>query len=83
MYLGSHKAECSALAYCPLDRIVVTVGWDRALHVYDELEDNPQDSLVRFTEHAHDGDILHVCLSRDEGLICTSDRNREDQALGL
>jgi WD40 repeat protein len=75
MYLGSHKAECSALAYCPLDRIVVTAGWDRALHVYDELEDDPQDSLVRFTEHAHDGDILHLCLSRDEGLICTSDRN--------
>ena len=41
----------------------------------DELEDNPQDSLVRYTSHAHDGDIQKVCLSRDEGLICTSDRN--------
>ncbi len=75
MYLGKHGAECSAVAYCPLDRIVVSVGWDRALHVYDELEDNPQDSLVRYTSHAHDCDIQKVCLSRDEGLICTSDRN--------
>ena len=37
--------------------------------------DNPQDSLVRYTSHAHDCDIQKVCLSRDEGLICTSDRN--------
>ena len=73
MYLGTHKAEVSSMAYCPFDRIVVSVGWDKALHVYDELEANPQDSLLRCTTNCHATDVQHVCFSRDEGLICTGD----------
>ena len=114
MHLGKHRAEVSAMCYCRFDRVVVTVGWDRALHVpadragtfsperrseplpaptrdtkislrnnvqsharaakntkkriaqvYDELEDNPDDALLRATANAHDADVMCVARCRD------------------
>ena len=73
MSLGQHRAEVAGLVYAPQDRVVVTVGWDRCLHVYDELEENPDDALLRAVANAHAADITGVALSRDTGLIATCD----------
>ncbi|KAH8098431.1 malate dehydrogenase [Aureococcus anophagefferens] len=73
MSLGRHRAEVAGLVYAPQDRVVVTVGWDRCLHVYDEREENPDDALLRAVANAHAADITGVALSRDTGLIATCD----------
>ncbi|KAH8064699.1 malate dehydrogenase [Aureococcus anophagefferens] len=73
MSLGQHRAEVAGLVYAPQDRVVVTVGWDRCLHVYDEREENPDDALLRAVANAHAADITGVALSRDAGLIATCD----------
>ena len=55
------------VATAPQDRLVVTVSWDRCIHVYSaELE------LMRKVIAAHDGDIVGLAVSRSLSLIATS-----------
>ncbi|KAJ8612508.1 hypothetical protein CTAYLR_003695 [Chrysophaeum taylorii] len=71
--LEPHQAEVGALVYSPEDRIIITVSWDRAVHVYDERETkNARDALLRRLDNAHDVDIVAVSFSRDLGLIATA-----------
>ena len=67
-----HQAEIGALQYSPEDRVVVTASWDRAIHVYDESENNPRDALLRRVENAHESDIVGLDVSRDLGLVATA-----------
>lgn len=67
-----HQAEIGALVYSPLDRLVITCGWDRAIHIYDELQTQSTDALLRQVKNAHEADILCMALGRDLGLLATA-----------
>ncbi|KAJ1445933.1 WD40-repeat-containing domain protein [Pelagophyceae sp. CCMP2097] len=66
-----HAAEAAALAYSAADRVVVTVGWDRQVRIYDEAE-GAADALLRRVANAHAADLTGVKLARDLGLVATA-----------
>ena len=56
--------------YVDIDKIVVSVSWDRQLRVYDE-NDPDHLTLLRRVNDAHAADITCVHASRDMSLIAS------------
>lgn len=42
-----HAGEVTAIAYVPEDRLIVSVSWDRNIHIYDEVGSNDMAVMVR------------------------------------
>ncbi|CAM9373949.1 unnamed protein product [Chrysoparadoxa australica] len=68
----SHASSVSAMSSCAEDKTLVTVGWDRSIHVYDQIPVTGNgSSLLRIMEEAHDTDIICLAVSHSLGLIAT------------
>lgn len=67
--LTSHAKEVSGMIYCPGDKNIITVSWDRSIAVHDES--GATAAVHRRATNAHKGDITCVAYSRHLGLIAT------------
>lgn len=67
--LTPHSKEVSGMIYCPGDKNIITVSWDRSIVVHDDAEQSPK--IRRKSTNAHKGDITCIAYSRHLGLIAT------------
>jgi WD40 repeat protein len=67
--LTKHGREVSGMIYCPGDKNVITVSWDKSMMVHDESEEIAK--VWRSAVNVHCGDISCVAFSRHLGLIAT------------
>ena len=70
-----HLEEVSAVVYCEADRLIVSVSWDRCIHVYDERDPGCA-PLLRLVYNAHAADIRSLAFSYDLSLLVTSGDDR-------
>ncbi|CEL95412.1 unnamed protein product [Vitrella brassicaformis CCMP3155] len=76
--LTKHRAEVSGLVYCPGDRCLLSVSWDKSLVVHDEGSEGSlaTPKVWRRIANAHAGDITCCAYSRRLGLIATGSTDR-------
>jgi len=67
--LTPHRKEISGMVYCPGDKNLITVSWDRSIMVHDESEQAP--NVWRQATSIHEGDVSCMAYSQHLGLIAT------------
>eukprot|EP00753_Platysulcus_tardus_P022466 PLAT9620.1.p1 GENE.PLAT9620.1~~PLAT9620.1.p1 ORF type:complete len:1763 (-),score=707.77 PLAT9620.1:73-5361(-) len=66
----AHHKDVTQLIYCHADKCVISGSWDRAIHVYDDMNAMFV-PLLRELDGAHESDITCMVFAEQLGLIAT------------